>query len=130
MSSIAVASVATDLHHLFTVEADLLGRTSGCIQRQRQFSGATLIQTLIGGWGADPDASLSGLTRLAASRGVASSPQALDQRFTPALLTFLAHLLSRVLTRVMGAAAPAAVPLLAHFSAVEVLDATTLSLPA
>jgi len=40
--------------------AEVLAQETSCIVRQRKFSGADLVQTLVFGWQEHPDASLSG----------------------------------------------------------------------
>ncbi len=50
----SVRSLPTTLSTLFTTTADMLGRSTGCIQRVVKFSGATLAQTLVFGWLATP----------------------------------------------------------------------------
>jgi hypothetical protein len=124
----SIGTIARELRPLLTTVADQLAQESGVIQRQRTFTGSTLLQTLLFGWLENPDASLSQLTTMAARLDVAVSPQALDQRFTPALVTFLDRLLDQLRPEVV-AAPPVAIPLLRQFSAVYLLDATIVPLP-
>jgi hypothetical protein len=123
-----IAEVATAMQRVLTTTADTAARTSGCVQRVVKFTGATLVQTLVFGWLADPAASLSGLCQTAAARGVAITPQGLAQRFTAATAACLRAVLEATLTEVITAD-PVAIPLLARFSAVYVQDSTTLALP-
>ncbi len=118
------------LQALLGTVAEQAARHTGCVQRQRpgKFGGATLVQTLVLGWLADPDAPLTGLCRAAARVGVAVTPQALDQRFTPALAACLQRVLVAALTEV-GTTEPAVAPLLARFTAIALLDSTTIALP-
>src|SRR6266511_5510465 len=118
------------LQALLGTVAEQAARHTGCVQRQRPgtFGGATLVQTLVLGWLADPDAPLTGLCRAAARVGVAVTPQALDQRFTPALAACLQRVLVAALTEV-GTTEPAVAPLLARFTAIALLDSTTIALP-
>lgn len=124
-----LSELASTLQTLLTTEADDAARASGCVRRVRQLSGATLVQTLVLGWLHDPQASLDGLADVAADLGANLSPQALDQRLTPATSQCLATLLTAALQRVVTAT-PAAVPLLQRFQGVYVFDTTTVSLPA
>jgi hypothetical protein len=50
----------TEEHLNFVMEerAAVLARETGCIQRERKFNGAALLQMLVFGWLAHPDASL------------------------------------------------------------------------
>ncbi len=85
----SIPSLSGTLQTVLTATAESLARQTGVIRRQRKLSGAVLLQTLILGWLAHPAASLTQLTQMAARRGVVLSPQALDQRFTPALVECL-----------------------------------------
>lgn len=125
----SIASLARPLRRILTEDAEHAARASGCVQRVRNFSGATLIQTLVLGFLAAPDASLSQLCQQAAARGVTISPQGLEQRFTRALTDALRQVLEAVVREtVAGEAVPLA--LFERFGHVWVLDTTTISLPA
>jgi hypothetical protein len=125
----SIASLARPLRRILTEEAEQAARTSGCVRRVRNLSGATLIQTLVLGFLADPDASLSRLCQQAAARGVTISPQGLEQRFTRALTEALRQVLEAIVQEtVAGEAVPLA--LFERFGHVWVLDTTTISLPA
>ena len=124
----SIRSVAIELRQVLTQVAEAAARASGCVQRQRRFSGATLVQTLVLGWLAQAAASLESLARMAATRGVVVTAQALDRRFTPALAACLEQVLSQ-LVRTVVVSDPVATPLLARFNGVYVLDSTTISLP-
>ncbi|HVX30187.1 MAG TPA: IS4 family transposase [Nitrolancea sp.] len=116
---------------LFTETAEMLAAETGVIRRQRQFSGATLVQTLIFGWLEHADATLGQLTQVAALRGVVVTPQALEQRFTPALVTCLERFLAVAVASLADGVGgePVAIPLLHRFSGIWLLDSTTISLP-
>jgi hypothetical protein len=108
--------------------ADALARSTGFIQRQRKWTGPTFAQALVFGWLAKPDASLDHLTQMAAHLGVTISPQALDERFTPQAADFLHQLLGAGVQE-MIAAEPAAIPLLNRFTAVDLIDSSTIPRP-
>ena len=80
MSTIPQLSRAlrTTLAQLATEEA----RPRGFTQRHSKLTGALFVQTLVWGWLAQPQASLSTLAQMAAAVGVRISPQGLAQRFT------------------------------------------------
>jgi hypothetical protein len=125
---VSIVSLATPLQHHLTVVADDAARRCGCVQRVRQFRGSTLVQTLVLGFLAAPDASLSELCQFAALRGVTITPQGLAQRFTPELALTLQAVLTSLMTEVVvGPTVP--IPLLQRFGQVWVLDTTTISLP-
>src|SRR5579859_3470693 len=125
----SVASLPRILARLFTTTATTLGRSTGCIQREVKFSGATLAQTLVFGWLATPTGSLEQLCQMAANCGVTLSPQGLDDRFTETTATFLQALLAAAIGEVI-ATDPVAIPLLQRFVGVYLQDCSALTLPA
>lgn len=125
----SIATLSAELQSVFTRQADHVARTTGCVQRQRQFSGSTLVQTLVFGWRENPQASLVELTQMAARRGVTITPQALAQRFTPALAATLEQLLAHAV-RTDVRRAGQLTPLLAQFpGGVYIIDSSTVALP-
>ena len=125
----SITTLAPRLQYHLTVTAEAATRASGCVQRVRAFSGSTLIQTLVLGWLANPDASLSELCHWAAARDVQISPQGLTQRFTAELATALHAVLAAVVREVVVGPA-VRIPLLERLGPVWLLDTTTISLPA
>jgi hypothetical protein len=125
----SVTVLAEALTEILVRVPDVVARQTGCIQRQRLFSGATLVQTLVLGWLATPDATLDELAQMAAAAGVRISAQGLNQRFTPALAATLEQVLAAAVRQVLGSD-PVAVPLLARFRGVWIEDCSTISLPA
>ena len=121
-----IAHLAESLRTLFTSTADAIARRSGFVERTSTLTGALFAQALVFGWLANPDASLPQLAAAAALAGVSISPQGLDQRCTEAAACFLESLLAAA---VLVQADTVASPLLARFSAVELLDASTIVLP-
>lgn len=93
-----------------------------------KFSASTLLQTLVLGWLAHPDATVEQLAQTAARVGVDVYPQAIDQRFTLATATLLRTVLLRSVEQVI-ADEPAALPILQRFAGVCVQDSTTITLP-
>jgi len=124
-----VADLTQALQALFTTTADHLARRTGFVQRTSKLTGAAFVQALVFGWLANPQASVEALAQAAAAVGVAISAQGLDQRFTEAAATFLEHMLTAAVQTVI-AADPVAIPLLERFSAVVLLDSSTITLPA
>ena len=123
-----VPQLAQTLQTLLTTTADALARRTGFVQRQSKMSGALFAQALVFGWLANPHASLENLAQAAAAVGVAISPQGVDQRCTEAAAVFLEALLGAAVQAVV-AAEPVAIPLLQRFSAVVLLDCSTIVLP-
>lgn len=93
-----------------------------------KFSASTLLQTLVLGWLAHPDASLSQLAQTAARVGVTVHPQAIEQRFSFATASLLRTVLVRSVEQLL-ATDPVAIPLLQRFAGCFVQDSTTIVLP-
>jgi hypothetical protein len=125
---VTIAQLAQTLQTLFTATADALARSSGFVQRRSKLSGAAFAQTLVFGALANPQAALPELAQTAAAVGVPISPQGLEQRCTEAAAVFLEQLLAAAVQEVV-AADPVAIPLLARFGTVVLLDSSTIVLP-
>jgi hypothetical protein len=123
-----VPQLTQTLQTVFTTAADAAARATGFVQRRSKLSGAAFVQALVFGWLADPHASIAALAQAAAAVGVAISPQGLDQRCTEAAAAFLEEVLGAAVQAVIVADA-VAIPLLQRFSAVVLLDCTTIVLP-
>jgi len=123
-----VTQLAAALQTLFTTVADELGRRTGFVARRSKLTGALFAQALVFGWLANPEATLPQLAAAAALAGVSISPQGLDQRCTEGAAVFLERLLGAAVALLIQGQ-QAAIPLLARFSAVELLDSSALVLP-
>ena len=95
---------------------------------QCKFTGVALARTFILGFLRDPKATDEGLAQIAAQCGVEVTPQAIDQRHTPALIRFLEALFRAGVQRVVGSDRSLA-PVLERFASVTVLDSSTIQLP-
>jgi hypothetical protein len=124
----SVAEIASAMKGLLSDTAQRLGRETKFVQRASKLDGARFAQSCVVGWLEHPDASLSQLSQSAASVGVAISPQGLDQRFDQEAAAFLRQLLEEA-SRLVVSADPTVLPVLSRFSAVQVQDSTTLTLP-
>src|SRR5689334_13108242 len=109
-----IPQIADARRHILTDLAAATERSSGFVQRRSKLTGPLFAQTLVFGWWAAPTATLEDLVLTAATLGGDLSPQALDQRFTPAA-TFLYGLLHATL-QVIVAADPAPLSLLRRFA--------------
>ena len=123
-----IGKVASLLQSTFGTELDTIGRQSGVIQRQREFSGASLLKTIVLTVMKSPNPTLADFVATAAQLGVPVSPTAIKNRFTDKLVAHLKMGLEHVLKHTF-AAPPAAIPLLKKFTAVEIGDSTTVTLP-
>jgi Transposase DDE domain len=125
----SVACLAETLQTLLTTTADHLAAQTGCIQRRRKLTGATLLQTLVLGWLQQPEATLHNLAQMAATLGVEISPQGLDRRFTEQTASCLQQVLEVAVAQAI-ASDPVAIPLLQRFTAVLIQDSSIVLLPA
>src|SRR5260221_8028728 len=125
----SIAGLSGVLRTLFFVEANQLARQAGVIQRSRVFSGASLLQLLVFGWLAHPQAGPSHLARFAGSLGLRVSKQAIEERFTMRTADWLLAVLRRgVQFLVCGQAG--SIPLLRRFSAVLIEGCRDITMPA
>jgi hypothetical protein len=127
MSSLTYLS--EQLFRLLVTRADAIAKATGCVQRQRKFSGASLLQTLVFGWQQHPDASLEQLASTAATGDVLVTDTAVDKRFTPQTAAFLHAMVEEACSLVVQAAQEVPLPLVKRFSAVLLEDSSSLSLP-
>lgn len=108
--------------------AEQVAKAHPVILRQRKFTAATLARTFILGFLAKPSCSDEELAQVAALCGVEVTTQAIEQRHTPRLAAFL-EVLFREATRHLVGSRKVLAPLLQRFTAVWLLDSTTVSLP-
>src|SRR5260221_12861582 len=116
------------LRRLFVTEANQLAREAGVIQRERVFSGASLLQLLVFGWLTNPQGGPSYLARFAGSLGLKLSKQAIEERFTRRTADWLLAVLRRGVQFLVCAEA-VSIPLLRRFPAGLVEDGSPISLP-
>jgi hypothetical protein len=124
-----ISRVAETLQRLLGTELDEIGRRSGVIRRQRKFSGASLLKTIVLTLIKSPGAKTDDYVAMAARQGVNVTPKAVEKRFSDRLVAFLREGLERVMGQVV-VADPVAVPLLRKFAAVDIGDSTTVTVPA
>ena len=117
------------LRQVFGVEANRLASKAGVIQRQRVFSGASLLRLLVFGWLQHPQGGSSALARFAGSLDLTVSKQAIEDRFTLVTAGWLLAVLRRAVQMLVCAQA-VSLPLLQRFSAVLLEDGSTITLPA
>ena len=124
-----VTQVTQVMQRIFGIEAERVAAVTGVIKRKRKFTAATLARTFVMGFLQKPNASIDDLAQMSGTCGVSVTPQAIEQRFTPALAKFLEGLLFVAVGQLV-CAQHAVVPLLQRFTGVFLLDSTTISLPA
>jgi len=123
-----LSQVAKSMQVVLTKAADIIGRKTGFIKRQREFSGSGFVQTLVFGWLSNPDSTLEELCQSAATLGIKISPQGLDKRFTPQAADCLQKVLETAVSQVI-AGEPVAIPVLQRFNGVHIQDSSTVVLP-
>ncbi|MEX1158509.1 MAG: hypothetical protein WEC79_06220 [Thermomicrobiales bacterium] len=126
----SLAGLSTSVRTLLTTTAPRLARVHGGLKRRSRLGGDTLVQTLVLGWQSNPRASLRQLCQMAAVRGVAITPQGLEQRFTPSLARSMQAVLAEATQTLVAAHEPVAISLVRRFSGVYLVNTTTISLPA
>jgi len=124
-----VQDVASVLQYTLQDVAEAAAVRSGWCQRQRQLSGATLVQALTLGFLAQPQATRSQLAQAAACAGVKISPQGLTKRLNEKAALLMQQVLEAAVAQSLCAPV-VPVPLLQRFSSVQVQDSTVITLPA
>jgi Transposase DDE domain len=123
-----IRNVAATLQILLGPSLDQIGRQTGVIRRQRKFSGMTLLKALVLTLLKSPKADTDKYAKTAAKLGVIVTPEAVQKRFSPRLVTFLKAVLQQAIEKVV-ASQPVAIELLRKFTAVRVGDSTSITLP-
>jgi Transposase DDE domain len=121
------ARTATILQVLFTTTADEIGQRCGLIKRQREFTASSLLSTFVFGFLQRPRPTWEHLALVARQCGAHVSPQAVEQRVTPALRDSLMQLLQAAVGCVVEAESRLC-PLLRKFTQIRVGDSTTIAL--
>src|SRR3989304_2265783 len=116
-----VTQVTELLQGLLGESMDVLARETGCVKRERKFSGSTLLSTLVLSILRNPKSKPQDFQTTAAQRGVDVTENAITQRFTPALVKFLEAALKPVLSHVLTTDGPP-IELLGRFTRVEIGD--------
>ena len=123
-----VTQVTELLQGLLEEPMDVLARETGCVKRERKFSGSTLLSTLVLTVSRNPQPKPRDYQSTAAQLGVDVTENAIAQRFTPALVKFLEAAIKRILSHVLTTDAPP-IELLGRFTQVVIGDSTTVTLP-
>jgi hypothetical protein len=122
--------ISATMHTVLTTTTEATATSLQYAKRpdRAKFTPSTLVQTLVFGWLAEPNATVEYLAQMAGRLGVDVSPQAIDQRFTPETATLLQQVLAASIQHVVSAD-PVAIPILQRFTSVRVHDSTTIGLP-
>ncbi len=127
---ITLPQITTHLQPLLMTTTDTVAQEHAYVKRpdRAKFTPSTLVQTLVFGWWAEPDATLEQLAQMAHRLGVEVSPQAIEQRFTAQTAALLQAVLAASMQH-MVRATPVAIPILQRFTSVLIHDSTTIPLP-
>jgi hypothetical protein len=123
-----VTQVTALLQGLLSETMDVLARETGCVKRERKFSGSTLLSSLVLTVLQNPRPARRDYQTTAAQLGLDVTENAVAQRFTPELVKFLEAALNRVLSHMLTTDAPP-IELLGRFTQVVIGDSTTVTLP-
>jgi hypothetical protein len=123
-----IAKVGVAIQHLFGQGCEAAAQKSGVIERKRKFSASTLLQTFVLWFLKNPEASDEELAQIAAQCGVEVTPQAIEQRQSPKLVTFLKEVFQEGAKLVVGSDRALA-PILERFTSVPILDGSSVQLP-
>jgi hypothetical protein len=106
-----------------------LARGTGFVRRESKVNGAQWVQTLTFGFIETPEATLNQLAQVSTDLGVPVTPQGLEERMTDAAVRFLRSMLGESL-KLFRQELSLPVELLDRFSAVHLLDSSSVALPA
>lgn len=123
-----LAKVGGSLQWLFGEIAEKAAAKSEVIQRVRKFTATSLARTFVLGFLQTANASDEKLAQMAVQCGAPVTPQAIEQRHTIRLVSFL-HEMFRNATKLVVGSDQVLAPILERFTAVTVLDSSTISLP-
>jgi hypothetical protein len=112
-----IPKLVAELAALLGSEADAAAKACGVIQRVRKFTGSLLLQTLVFGFLAHPNASDDDLAETAESLGIDVSPQGVAQRFDEKLPAFLEAVFRKAILVAIGSRKSLA-PMLDRFTSV------------
>ena len=122
-----VAGMAGVLQGLLTAVAEEVGGRCGLIRRRREFSASSLVSTFVLGFLRHPRPTWEQLAWVARGRGADVTPQAVEQRVTPALRDTLEGVWRKAIACVVMSNERVQ-PLLARFTQVLIGDSTSIAL--
>lgn len=123
------ARMAETLQELMTTIADRVARETKAVQRERKFSGSSLLQTLVFSLFDTSDFTYAGMAVEAAIAGAKVTPQAVHQRLTKPVLDFLKQMLGEA-GKALVQSRSREIELLQRFpGGVYLIDSTVINLP-
>jgi IS4 transposase len=124
-----LSKLVSAVQSLFGKLADEAAQTTNVILRKRKLTPQGLAATFVLGFLRDPNASDEQLAQMATTVGEPVSPQAIAQRYHTRMVEFLRTLFGEAVKLQVHADRVFA-PILERFTDVQLLDSTTISLPA
>ncbi len=125
----SIADQCALLQQIVTVEANQLARETGCIKRQRKFTGTALFVGLVFSWLNTPDRTLATIVQNLGWVALQVSIPGLFYRFTEEVALFLERMLHRLVTAPWQEGMVVEGVLLRRFNGVFVEDSRTVPLP-
>jgi hypothetical protein len=123
----SLTQLAETMQALLTTEADDLARQTGFVIRRRKVSGSNFAQTIVFTALAQPEGTKDRRRNTAATVGLVITDKGLDKRLNAKGATFLRAMIQAAVSKAV--ASTVVIPLLQRFTAVEVLDGSTIALP-
>jgi hypothetical protein len=124
-----LSNASEAIQTFFQRTADRLARVTGFVKHESKVTGAQWVQTLTFGFIETPEATLNQLAQVSTDLGVPVTPQGLEERMTDAAVRFLRSMLGESL-KLFRQEQSLPVELLDRFSAVHLLDSSSVALPA
>lgn len=125
---INITQMSQALRHFFGEAAADTARSTGFVQRTSPMTGSKFLQTWVLGFLQHPTASLNLLSQVAADLGVQISRQGIQQRLTAAAVEFFAEMFEYS-KEVLQNKVPVPLELLTQFTAVTLVDSSSIALP-
>lgn len=123
----SLTELAETMQSLLGTRADDLARQTGFVRRRRKISGSNFAQTLVFAALAADDNPKDRRRNTAATVGLVITDRGFEKRLGVKAADFLLALIEEAVTKAVDS--PVVLPLLQRFTAVEVLDGSTIALP-
>jgi hypothetical protein len=121
-------TIGATLQKFFNKKVEATARATKFVQRVSPLGGFIFLQASVFGFIDDPAANLDDLAGYCADLGVEISAQGFDQRINAETVAFFKEMLSQAVAHFKNTL-PLPLPILRQFSAVNLVDSTSLSLP-
>lgn len=123
-----IPQIAESIRTVLEETARQAGETTGFIERERKFDGATFVQTLVFSWLGNPAATLEEMSQMAGVLNVDVTRQGIDKRFTPEAAALMYEVLKAAVAQTVSAV-PAECEIWAPFNGIYLVDSSIVQLP-